>query len=88
MGTLTLLSYAFFDGVILQFLYRRLLVSISVPTIALSLWILFTEFLQPYKGGGASMWPIALFFVAAYSASAAASGALLIVAFNKNGKKK
>jgi len=88
MGIPALVVFAFFGGAILQFLFRRLPVSIAVPTVALSLWILFTEFLQPYKGGGASMWPIALFFVAAYSAAAASGGALLVAAITKMGKSK
>lgn len=79
----TLLVCAFLGGVILQLFVRQLPVSVSVPTVALSLWILFTELFQPYKGGGASMWPIALFFVAAYSAAAASAGALFVAAIRK-----
>lgn len=69
-----LLLYAFLGGVILQFLLRQLSISISVPTAVLSLWILFTEPLHPYKGGGASMWSIALFYAAVYSTFAASAG--------------
>ena len=84
----TLMMFAFFGGAILQLLFCRLPVSIAVPTVALSLWILFTEFLQPYKGGGASMWPIALFFVITFSAVAASGGALLVAAVTKMRKSK
>ena len=31
-----------------------------IPLLLLSIWILSNEFLMPYQGGGASMWPIAL----------------------------
>jgi len=83
-----LMALAFFGGAILQLLFRRLPVSIVVPTAALSLWILFTEFLQPYQGGGASMWPIALFFVISYAAGAAIWGALLIIVIAKITRSK
>ena len=55
MGISTLVMLAFLSGAMLQFFLRRLPVAIVIPSAALSLWILFTELLQPYKGGGASM---------------------------------
>ncbi|NLD15751.1 MAG: hypothetical protein GX665_11810 [Gammaproteobacteria bacterium] len=79
-----LLFLAFIGGVIGQLLSRKLLVSVIVPAAVLSLWILFAEILQPYKSGGASMWPIALFFITTYSAGAAYVGAFLIMEINKN----
>ncbi len=39
--------------------------------------ILIEEFLLPYKGGGASMWPIALVFGSLYGAVASAVGILV-----------
>ena len=53
MGISTLVMLAFLGGAMLQFFLRRLPVAIVIPSAALSLWILFTELLQPYKGGGA-----------------------------------
>ncbi|MEM7467725.1 MAG: hypothetical protein AAF387_12695 [Pseudomonadota bacterium] len=34
----------------------------AVPWFGLLAALLYTEYLTPYKGGGASMWPIAQFF--------------------------
>ena len=83
-----LITLAFFGGVILQILFRYKSISVAVPTIVLSLWVLFAVFFQPYKGGGASMWPIALFFVVIYSAGAALVGMLLVVIITKIKKSK
>jgi len=88
MGMTTLVLLAFLGGAVLQFLSRRLSVAVAATTIALALWMLFTEFLSPYKGGGASMWPIALFFVVAYSAAGSFGGAWLMKAIYKMGKYK
>lgn len=88
MGISTLVMLAFLGGAMLQFFLRRLPVAIVIPSAALSLWILFTELLQPYKGGGASMWPIALFFVIAYSAVAATIGAVGALVITKERKSK
>lgn len=88
MSITTLVMLAFLGGAVLQFLTHRWAVAVAMPTIALGLWILFTEFLVPYKGGGASMWPIALFFVVAYSAVGSFSGAWLMSAILKMVKPK
>lgn len=88
MDSPTIIVIAFFGGAITQLLFCRLYISILVPTTALSLWILFTEFFQPYKGGGASMWIIALFFVITYSTIGAGGGAQLIAVITKTGKPK
>lgn len=88
MGIPALLMLAFLGGAMLQLFLRRLPVAIVIPSAALSLWILFTELLQPYKGGGASMWPIALFFIIIYSAGAATIGAVGALVINKARKSK
>ena len=88
MGISTLVMLAFLGGVMLQFFLRRLPVAIVIPSAALSLWILLTELLQPYKGGGASMWPIALFFIIVYSAGAATIGAVGALVITKARKSK
>lgn len=88
MGIPALLMLAFLGGAMLQLFLRRLPVAIVIPSAALSLWILFTELLQPYKGGGASMWPIALFFIIVYSAGAATIGAVGVLVINKARKSK
>ncbi len=49
--------------------------------------ILIEEFLLPYKGGGASMWPIALAFGSLYGAVASALGVLMAKLFLRSGPK-
>lgn len=41
------------------------------------LFILLEEFVLPYQGGGASMWPIAVVFGGAYGAAASGAGVLV-----------
>ena len=36
--------------------------SFAVPWLGVLAWILYSEYFVPYRGGGASMWPIAQFF--------------------------
>ncbi len=36
--------------------------SFTVPWLGVLAWVLYTEYFVPYRGGGASMWPIAQFF--------------------------
>ncbi len=38
------------------------------------LFVLFAEFVLPYQGGGASMWPIAIFFGGIYGSIAGGLG--------------
>lgn len=40
-------------------------------------FVLFAEFVLPHKGGGASMWPIALLFGGLYGAAASGAGVYL-----------
>lgn len=74
-----IILFAFFGGVILQLLFRRLPISIAVPPTALFLWILFTEVLS-YKGGDKFMWNIFLFFIVIFAAVASFIGARLVSA--------
>jgi hypothetical protein len=50
----------------------------AVPWLGLLAWLLYNEYVLPYRGGGASMWPIAQLFggsVAAIVGSLTATGA-------------
>ena len=47
-------------------------------------FVLFAEFVLPYQGGGASMWPIAMFFGGIYGALAGAFGVLVAWQLTKN----
>lgn len=54
-----------------------------VPPVALLLWLLASEYLLPYRGGGASMWPLALVFWSLPLAGAGIIGVLLGTAWRK-----
>lgn len=51
-----------------------LICSGAIPWVGLLSWLLFNEYFMPYRGGGASMWPIALLFA---GTAAAATGLLV-----------
>ncbi len=66
MGVPTIMVIAFFGGAITQLFIPLLACFYCSANYCIVLWIIFTEFLQLYKGGGRSMWPNALLFVIAY----------------------
>ena len=41
---------------------KAVLIGAVIPWLGLLAWLLYHEFLVPYQGGGASMWPIAQLF--------------------------
>jgi hypothetical protein len=45
-------------------------------------WLLFCEYVLPYQGGGASMWPIALIFGGTFAAFVAGCAAGVTVALS------
>jgi hypothetical protein len=55
----------------------RLLFAWLVSCLVVPGFVLVLEFVLPYSGGGASMWPIALVFGALYSAIAGGVGTLI-----------
>jgi len=40
-----------------------------IPWVGLLAWLLYNEYLVPYQGGGASMWPIAQLFAGTVAAT-------------------
>ena len=42
--------------------------SAAIPWFGLLAWLLIDEYLLPYRGGGASMWPIAQLFAGTVAA--------------------
>lgn len=66
LNHLTLVSTLF--GVVCGLLFKRKTLGFTLATcapVAVSLSVLlYNEYFIPYKGGGASMWPIALIFTA------------------------
>jgi hypothetical protein len=55
-----------------------------VSCFVVPLAVLAAEFLLPYSGGGASMWPIALVFGGLWSAAAGALGTLVATRLLRN----
>jgi hypothetical protein len=63
------------------------LISWGISCVILPALILFDEFVLPYRGGGASMWPIALFMAGIMGIAVGGLGTLIGVAI-KNRKKE
>ena len=60
MYFLGLFAAAFVVSFILQWAIGRAWLSMAVPALGFAAFILADEYILPYRGGGASMWPIAL----------------------------
>jgi len=41
---------------------RAILLGAAVPWLGMLAWLLYNEYLVPYDGGGASMWPVVQLF--------------------------
>ena len=41
---------------------KSLLIAVAVPWLTLAGWVVWGEYFAPYRGGGASMWPVAILF--------------------------
>ena len=50
--------------------------AVVLPWLGVQTWVLYNEFCVPYQGGGASMWPIALFLA---GSAAVVTGAVSFV---------
>ena len=62
---LVLIGFAVAVGAICAFKLRGKLGAIAaaaIPWLGLLVWLLYNEYFVPYRGGGASMWPIAQLF--------------------------
>ena len=60
MAALIALSAAFLVGMLVCIKTKRELFAWLAASAVMPTFVLFAEFLLPYQGGGASMWPIAL----------------------------
>lgn len=71
------------------FLKRRIGVICSgvIPWLSLLAWLLYQEYFVPYKGGGASMWPIAQLFAGTIAAAIGVTAYKLTVHIKGNGDK-
>jgi hypothetical protein len=64
--------------------FRAWLASCAVVPV----FVLLAEFVLPYQGGGASMWPIAMVFGSVYGAIAGGIGAGLGWGLGPNGERE
>ncbi|WP_161811228.1 hypothetical protein [Steroidobacter agaridevorans] len=62
MGLLLLFVASFLVAFALQWFKRWWWLAAPLSSISFAALILLDEFVLPYRGGGASMWPIALLF--------------------------
>ena len=74
---LTAIFFAALVGFIARAGKKRGLAAWAIGCLVVPSFILFTEFVLPYQGGGASMWPIAMVFGGIYGAIASAVGVFL-----------
>ncbi len=54
-----------------------------IGCVVVPAFVLFAEFVLPYQGGGASMWPIALIFGGAYGAASSGLGVFIAGLFTR-----
>jgi hypothetical protein len=71
-----LLIIPFIAGLALRLLGRQEKVAWFVSSLVLPALVLFDEFVLPYRGGGASMWPIAIVFGGFYGTISGGLGVL------------
>jgi hypothetical protein len=71
-----ILTIPFLTGLILRLRGKHGSVAWMLSSLAIPVIILFDEFVLPYRGGGASMWPIALVFGGFYGTILGGLGAL------------
>ena len=62
MAFVIIFVLAFILAFALQFTVKCQWVSITVPVVCFVGFVLFDAYVLPYRGGGASMWPIAIIF--------------------------
>lgn len=86
MAFLIIFVLAFVLGLVLQRKGKRLWVSITAPVACFVAFVLFDAYVLPYRGGGASMWPIAILFGAPVVAAGGLLGFLVARRFSKSGQ--
>jgi hypothetical protein len=60
MGFLVVLVLSFAVAFGLQLAFRRRSLSVAIPVVLFVGFILLDAYVLPYRGGGASMWPVAV----------------------------
>lgn len=71
---LTLFLVALVAGGVIQRFTQRLLLTAGLGFLGYVAWSIVREFMVPYAGGGASFWPIDIFFAGPVAAVGAGTG--------------
>ncbi|MDR2239307.1 MAG: hypothetical protein LBE33_02590 [Zoogloeaceae bacterium] len=72
---------ALIGGGIVQRITKSKAASVFLPFLAYVAWSVYHEFFVPYQGGGASFWPIDIFFAGPVAAVGGGVGASLAIKF-------
>lgn len=70
---------AILGGAVLQILFGRIVISTLAPLFCYVSWSVHNEFFVPYQGGGASFWPLDIFFAGPTAACGGFAGAILVI---------
>jgi hypothetical protein len=81
VGMIYIFLVAVLVGATAQFFIRHKVISCLAPVVVYVSFSTFYEFLIPRHGGGASLWPIDILFVAPVTAVGGAVGALLTIVY-------
>jgi hypothetical protein len=81
------IAFAAVVGFVLAWRFGHPLLSWLASCAVVPTFVLVSEFVLPYQGGGASLWPIALFFGGIYGALAGGIGAGLGWGLGPNGDR-
>jgi hypothetical protein len=84
MALLFIALLAFAVSFLLQKKRNQFLLSLSVPVVCFVAFVLFDALVLPYRGGGASLWPIALMFGVPLILLGSLAGALVARRQNRN----
>jgi hypothetical protein len=88
MPAILAIIFAFFIGFYLSLRGIHPLLALLLASCVVPFFVLFAEFVLPYMGGGASMWPIALMFGGCYGFASGGLGVLIALAVIKIKKRK
>jgi hypothetical protein len=77
MPAIVALIITFFVGLVLRLRSMHMFKAWLLSCCVIPIFVLFSEFVLPYMGGGASMWPIALLFGGIFGAISGGLGTII-----------
>jgi len=86
MAFLIVFVPAFVIALVLRLKGKRQWMSNTAPTVCFVVFVLFDAYVLPYRGGGASMWLIAIMFGAPVAAGVGLLGVIVARRFSKSGQ--